>query len=86
MDLNLNFRIKNSNGKYLPNIYRFPELFKIITSKLHLTPLWTGVMIAKDIFQTNSPYSRFLFYKTQRLNIIKHAFLRFLDSKSNLII
>lgn len=58
MSLILNTQNKNSLKKYHPNFYFCPEVFNIITSKLHLAPLWTGLMIYKDIEFTHSPNTR----------------------------
>lgn len=55
-------RIKNYFPKNRPNIYYCPEIFNILTSKLHLTPLWTGIMIHNDIKFTHSPNTRFLLF------------------------
>ena len=58
MSLILTTRTRNLSIKNRPNVYYCPGLFDIITSKLNLAPLWTGVMIHKDIEHTHSPNTR----------------------------
>lgn len=45
-------RINIDEQTKMPNFYYSPELFDIIKKKMYLLPLWSGVMINKNIFKT----------------------------------
>jgi hypothetical protein len=62
--------------KYRQNKFYSPVLFKLIKDRLHIVPLWTGIIIHKDIFSyqvntrlTNDPVERwFGFLKHSLIN------------------
>ena len=50
MDLNLKkASFKITKKKTLPNEFYCPDLFKILTERLYLLPLWSGLIIHNDI-------------------------------------
>ena len=50
MDLNLKkSELQNNEKKTLPNEFYCPDLFKILTERLYLLPLWSGLIIHNEI-------------------------------------